>query len=231
MNHQPGRPDTRQEAAFNHDDVVRIVDDIVANPDLRLVKLADSLSLVRLAMSEQEVRDFIGFSLLMDTDLGPVAVRIAESARNIATAASRDDRMRRRGALLERLVHRLVEVRVPSQTYHEHKIELTHNPRSRKDWTGAKEVVADGPQFEVYECKSDGLPDIGDIDELSDVRTTARAEGTDARPTIVTMGGLSSLGIQAKAWRLTETIYGVTIDKILTLAVEPPSKPIQPTPY
>lgn len=228
MNHRPGRPDARQEAAFNHRDVVDIVDDLVANPDLRLLKLADSLSLLREAMDDQQVRDFIGFTLLTDANLGPVAVRVADRARNIATAASRDDRMRRRGALLERLVHKLVESRVPTQTHHEHQIELSHNSRSRKQWTGAKEVVADGPAFEVYECKSDGLPNVGDIDELSDVNSTARAEGTDARPTIVTLGSDGSLRIQAKAWGLTETIYGITIDKILSLASNPPGKPIQP---
>jgi hypothetical protein len=230
VNHRPGRPDPRQESAFNHEDVVGIIDDLVANPDLRLLKLADSLSLIREAMSEQEVRDFIGFSLLTDVNLGLVAVRVGNKARGIATAASRDDRVRRRGALLERLVHKLVEVRLPTQTHHEHQVELTHNPRSRRQWTGAKEIVADGAEFEVYECKSDGLPDIADIDELSDVRTTALAEGTDARPTIVTFGSEGSLRIQAKAWRLTETIYGVTIDRILGLASDPPGKPIQPAP-
>lgn len=230
MNHKPGRPDARQESAFNHQDVVDITDALVANPDLRLLKLADTLSLVREVMSDQEVRDFIGFSLLTDVKLGPVAMTVATKARDIATAPSRDDRMRRRGALLERLVHKLVERRLPTHTHHEHQVELTHNPRSRIQWTRPKEVVADGPEFEVYECKSDGLPDVADIDELSDVRTTARAEGTDARPTIVTLGSEGSLRIQAKAWRLTETIFGVTADKILRLASEPPGKPIQPAP-
>jgi hypothetical protein len=230
LHHVPGTPNPLQEAAFHQEHVVAIVDDLIAHPDLRLVKLADTVSLMRSALTETELLNEIGIQLLMDDDLAPVARRIAENALQIGTAPAEEDRIRRRGALLERLVHKLVELRLPGSTFHEEKIELTHNPRSRRSWTNIKEVVADGAQFEVYECKTNGLADIADIDELSDVATTAMAENTDPRPTIVTFGSEGNLRQLAKGWHLTEDIYGVAIDAILALRNAAPKKVIRPAP-
>lgn len=204
------------------------MDDLVANPDLRLLKLADTASLLRQNLTEAETTDLIGPPLWFDDTLGPVARRIAANALGIGSAPSRDQRVRQRGALLERLVHVLVEGRLPGVTFHEHEVQLTHNPRSRRQWTEKKEVVAAGPQFEVYECKSDGLPTIGDIDELSDIVTTANAEGTVARSTLVTLGSIGNLRIQAKAWRMSEQLFGVTADTVLGLRSAPPGVPIRP---
>lgn len=230
MHHVPGTPNPLQEAAFHQEHVVAIVDDLITHPDLRLVKLADTLSLMRSALTETEILDEIGIQLLMDAELAPVARRIAVNALSIGTSPAGDDRVRRRGALLERLVHKLVELRLPGDTFHEEKIELTHSPRSRRSWTAIKEVVADGAQFEVYECKSDGMPDIGDIDELSDIATTAKAENTDPRPTIAIFGSEGHLRQLAKGWRLTEDIYGVAIDSLLGLRNAAPRKVIRPAP-
>jgi hypothetical protein len=209
-------------------DVTTVVADLVSVRDLRLIKLADRASLIRTALTADEVYSLITPALYWDDDLGAAAQRVAATALRIGSTPGRDDRVRRRGALLERLVFELVSIRLPGATHHEQEVELTRNPRSRRPWTRPKEVVADGPQFETYECKADALPDVGDIDELSDISTTAAAEGTDARPTVVIFGSEGALRRLAVAWNLTETIYGVVTEDLLGLAAETPSKAIRP---
>ena len=229
MRHRPGRPNADQERAFNSPNVVNLVGELVAHPDLRLIKLADECSLIRHALDPDEIDALIGPVLRFDDNLGPVAQRVARLAIAIGQATTMSERIRGRGALLERLVHVLVESRLPGTTFHEHEIELMQSPRTHRSWTHSKEVVAEGPQFEAYECKTDALPDIGDIDQLSDVVSTANAEGTDCRSTIVIFGHMVNLQSLARAWRLTEPIYGVTSDTVLALAKGPPSRQIIPT--
>ncbi|MES2210090.1 MAG: hypothetical protein V4515_07885 [Chloroflexota bacterium] len=200
----------------------------MTNRDLRLLKLATRASLIRTQPDSDELYSLIGPALFWDDDLGGVAKRIAQRALNIGTAALREDRVRRRGAFLERLVYELVSDRIAGATFREHEVQLTHSPRSRRSWTRPKEAVASGPAFEIYECKSDGLPDVGDIDELSDVRTTAIAESVDCRPTIVVFGSEMDLRLKARAWRMTETIFGVTTDRIFALRGSAPDRPIVP---
>jgi hypothetical protein len=213
--------------AFNDPDVVSIATELRAHPDLRLLKIAAAAALLRQAPTPDEIVGLVGAVVYWDDVLGPVAQRIVTAAIRIGTSTARDDRVRKRGALLERIAFELVSKRVP-HTYREHEIQLTHNPRSRRQWTEKKEVVADGPEFEVYECKSDGMPDIGDVDELSDISTTARAEGTPCRPTIVIFGTDQSVRIMARAWDMTETLYLVSTERILGLAHSSPSFVLRP---
>lgn len=224
MRHRPGKPNSRQEAAFGHDDVATIAALVVANPDLRLVKLAEKLSLARTPPSDSEVHGLIGNALYFDADLGDVARDVASRAAAIGSAPVGDDRVRRRGALLERLTDGLVRSRLPTTTFHEHEVELKVNPRSRRQWTHSKEIVAEGDAFEVYECKANCLPDPGDVDELSDVASTAKAEGTEALPTLVVFGSIEQLRRMSVAWRLTETIYAVPTEAILDLRLRPPKR-------
>jgi hypothetical protein len=226
VRHRPGKPNEEQERAFNSPNVVALVGELVAHPDLRLIKLADECSLIRFVLDADQIDALVGPVLRFDDDLGPVAQRVARLAIAIGQANTMSERIRGRGALLERLVHVLVESRLPGTTFHEHEIELMHSPRTHRSWTHKKEVVAEGRQFEIYECKTDALPDIGDIDQLSDVVSTGNAEGTDCRSTIVIFGHMVNLQSLARTWKLTEPIYGVTSDTVLALAKGPPSRRI-----
>jgi hypothetical protein len=228
VRHRAGRTVPEQDAAFSHEDVVALVAEIVAAQDLRLVKLAARVSMMRHELSPDDRYSLIGPVLFNDDDLGNRAQEVALRANKIGSAPSRDARVRRRGAFLERLVHELVGGRRANATYREREVELTHNPRSRRQWTHPKEVVVDDNPFEVFECKADGMVDVGDIDQLSDIATTARAEGTDPRATVVTLDSEAQLRRMAVAWRLTETIHGVPIERILGLADDPPDRPIVP---
>ena len=228
MRYRAGSPDARQERAYEHPDVTGLVRDLVAQPDIRLVKLAAKASLIRTVPTPDEFYSLITPALYWDDYLGSVAQRVAQHALNIGTAVAREDRVRRRGAFLERLVFELVASREPGRTYREQEVQLDRAPRSGRAWTRPKEVLADAATFELYECKADGLVDVGDIDELSDVMTTATAEHTDARPTVVVLDSELALRVHAVAWRLTETIYGVTTERILGLREEAPSRPIRP---
>jgi hypothetical protein len=214
-------PDPRQEAAFHDGDVAAIVAELVAANDLRLVKLAHTVSI----MSDPDPAD-VGYlipqTIRGNDELTAVAERVIERAIAIATAPTTDDRRRRRGALLERLAHELVAVRRGDQTFHEHQVELLQSPRSRRSWTKPKEIIATGQFFEVYECKNDGMADLEDVDELSDIVTTARSEGTEPRATIVVAVSQGTIQIRAKTWRLTETLYLVTLEEILSLAATEP---------
>lgn len=221
-------PSAEQDSAFEHDDVVALVADLVASPDLRLVKLASKAALVSRRLDFDESYSFIGPMLYDDDELGPIAQRVFARAQNIGNATTEDARLRRRGAMLERLVFELVDRRLPGKTYRERDIELHRSPRSKRSWTNSKDVVAEGTAFEVYECKGDGMIDVGDIDQLCDVVTTGVAEGTDVRATAVTFGSEVELRVRAVAWRLTEPIQGVPIDRILELRREAPARPITP---
>jgi hypothetical protein len=229
LQHRAGTPDPRQEDAFRNDDVVAIVADLIAADDLRLVKLAQTVSLMQ-APDPGDVSALISPTLLLDDELGAIAQRVADRAWAIATAPTLDDRRRRRGALLERLAHELVSKRLPGATFHEHAVALLLNPRSRRGWTHPKEVVATGPFFEVYECKNDGMVVLEDVDELSDVATTARAEHVDARATLVVGVTEGTMRIRANAWRLTETLYLVTLERILGLAKDEPQHELRVAP-
>jgi hypothetical protein len=230
LRHRPATPDARQQAAFEDPVIVDIVDKLLAYRDLRLLKLAHTASLISQPPTEEVLYALITPTLYLDEILGEAAMHVATQAVRIGTEGPHEQRVRRRGALLERLTFKLVESRLPGRTYHEHEVELTNSPRTHRSWSRPKEVVADGPQFEVYECKSGGIPDVGDIDDLSDISSTATAEAADARPTIVVLGSEGNLRIQAKAWRLTERIYGVSTEQILAIAERAPDVAIRPAP-
>ena len=218
MRHRPGRRvDPRQELAFTNQNVMDLVEALVATPDLRLVKVAAKLSLARGIPDEADLAGLVGLSLYFDDDLGATAREVARLALAIGSHPDGEVRPRLRGALLERLTHRLVEQRAPANTHHERDVELLRAPRSRRSWTNTKEVVVDLPGWEVYECKSDGLPVISDIDELSDIVTTGREEGVTVFSTVVVFGDEATLRSMARAWRLTEPIYAVTTTNLLDL--------------
>jgi hypothetical protein len=228
VRHRAGRRNREQELAYEHEDVVSLVGEIVSSPDLRLVKLAQKVTLIRHELDHDEVYSLIGPILWDDDELGEVAQRVVASAHRIGTASNRDARVRRRGAFLERLVFELVDARKPGVTHLEHEVELTRSPRSRRQWTNPKEVVVADQPFEVYECKADGMVDVGDVDELSDVVTTGAAEGVEARAVVVTLGTELEMRRRSVVWRLTEPIHGVTIERILDLRVDSPMRPIVP---
>ncbi|MEW6226000.1 MAG: hypothetical protein AB1627_15350 [Chloroflexota bacterium] len=229
MEYRPARrPSRAQQAAFDHPDVKAIVQAIVSKPELVLVKLAARAIIFDGKPDPDALYGLVGPGLWADDELGPVAERIVDAGVKIATAMPLDARKRRRGAVLERLVYTLVRSGGRGTVLREQEIRLDFNPRSRLQWSNAKEVLVDGAAFEVYECKADGLADVGDIDELSDIGTTAIAEGTNVRPTIAVFGSEAELRRRAVAWRMTETIYGVTTDGLLGLRSGLPQRPIRP---
>jgi hypothetical protein len=229
MEHRPGRRrNAAQSAAYRHRDVKAIVAAIEAKPEMVLIKLASKAIIFCGVPDQDALYGLVGAALYNDDELGPMAQQIAEAGVSIATALPLDTRRRRRGAVLERLVYSLVLAGGRGPRYREHEVRTTHNPRTHEQWTDAKELVVDGAAFEVYECKADGMADVGDVDQLSDIATSAIAAGADARATIAIFGSESALRIRAKAWRLTETIYGVPTEGLLSLAQGAPSKPIRP---
>jgi hypothetical protein len=220
MRYRQGRIPADQEAAFNHPDVVSIADEVERHPKMALVKLVRKAILFNRDPTEQELLGLMGPSLALDPTLAGPARTIADCGVRISLRPSADECKRQRGAVLERLVWTLVKSRA-TVVHREQQIELTVNPRSRNQWTHPKEILVDEHPFEVFECKSDGMVDIGDIDELSDIWSTATAEGTVSRPTVATLDSEMRLRAMAPAWRLREPIYYAAIDQLLELRERP----------
>lgn len=220
MHYRQGTIPADQEAAFNHPDVVSIADAVERHPKMALVKLVQRAILFNRNPTEQELFGLMGPSLALDPTLARPARTIAECGVRISLRTSIAECKRQRGAVLERLVWTLVRSRA-TVVHREQQIELTVNRRSRNQWSNPKEIVVDEHVFEVFECKSDGMIDIGDIDELSDIWSTATAEGTASRPTVATLESEMKLRAMAPGWRLKEPIYYAAIDQLLDLRERP----------
>ncbi len=219
-----GTPDPRQELAFGHADVVAIVDALLRHQDLALLKLA------RQAIISPDVLDDDYIRRL----LGSVATKpVMKSARQIAAAGNRiarepdlDLKGRRKGAVLERLIHGLVRQR--EATEREAEIQLTRNPHTRRPWSRPKDVVVPSADpVEVYECKFNGRGlEQSDVDELGDIDLTARAGGVRSRACVAIMASKTTLDAVRPGLRLTEPLYFAELDDLLDLRYLPASRQI-----
>lgn len=219
---RPGTPDPRQELAFGHADVVTITDALLQHQELALLKLARQAIISPDVLNDDYIRRF----------LGPVATKpVMKAARRIAAAGNRiarepdlDLKGRRKGAVLERLVHGLVRQR--EATEREAEIQLTRNPHTRRPWSRPKEVVVPSADpVEVYECKFHGQGlEQPDVDELGDIDLTVRAGGADSRASVAIMASKKTLDAARPGLRLSEPLYFAELDDLLDLRYRPPSR-------
>ncbi len=170
----------RQERAFQHPDVVAIADHVVAGDDVVLIHLAN----MAIAYPYPGAASFVK----VPPSLRVHADAIADAGYRIASEADIEDRKRRRGAVVERIVWQLVRMR-DSGVLREHSLELTRHRWSGQTWSNPKELVAiRADACEAYECKlSPKGFDQDDLDEFADIRDTATAEGLTPYATLATL--------------------------------------------
>jgi hypothetical protein len=219
----PDNANTRaQEAAFQHPDVVRIAQLVVAAGDLTLLKLA---SIAIIHPFPAVAADLIALVRLTPGTEGR-ARRIAAAGLRISREPDEDARVRRRGALVERIVWEQVSGRDAS-AQRERCVELSSNRWSRAAWSKPKEIVAARPdECEVYECKlTPSSFDQDDLDELADIRDTAAGEGLTPFATLATLESFTTFRSSLRR-RTHGPLHYVTDVEVLTLGRGVPAKTI-----
>lgn len=219
---RPGTPDPRQELAFGHADVVTIADALLRHQELALLRLARQAIISPNVLDDGYIRRLLGSAAT--TPVMKAARRIAAAGNRIAREPDLDLKGRRKGAVLERLVHGLVLQR--EATEREAEIQLTRNPHTRRPWSRPKEVVVPSANpVEVYECKFNGRGlEQPDVDELGDIDLTARAGGTGSRACVAIMASKTTLDAARPGLRLSEPLYFAELDDLLDLRYRPSSR-------
>jgi hypothetical protein len=225
---RPGTVTPAQERAYRDADVKLIVDTVVANPQLALVKLARLAILFRVTPDKRTVAGLIG-QVGLAAGVSAAAQTIAEAGLRIAGDVDRDRRNRKRGAVLERLTHELVLTRDGSAA-REQEIFLTGrrwskaSPGRPGDWTNPKDVVLSAKDgvFEVYECKLSAFLDQDDLDELGDIGETASSEGTAYASILATLESEASLFLRLRLLQPRRDLYVAAEGDMLELAGERP---------
>jgi hypothetical protein len=155
--------------------------------------------------------------------LNPFAQAIAAAGLRIATEGDPDTQVRRRGAVVERVVWELVRKRDPA-LMREKQIELTSHRYSQRAWCNPKEIISyRSHEYEVHECKlsPNGL-DKDDVDELADIRDTAVNEGLTSFVGVATLDTDLAFQQHAKRLRTHGPLHYVTEKDVLRLGGDPP---------
>lgn len=216
MQTQRGLRVPAQNRAFSHPDVVAIADEIRRHHESSLVRLARRAIADRVGgLTEAEITAALGIGA--SATLLASARAIAAAGRRIVATVDDKKRGRLRGAVLERLVHDLVQEREPGLM---REVEIAINPagHSGRPWSRPKELVVDSDPFEAYECKlSPHWINQDDINDLCDIGDAADADGIDSRPTLAVLNTPAALRAQRAALRVWRPIFVADVDDLIDL--------------
>lgn len=213
-----------QEEAFQHPDVVRIAKEVVAARDVKLLQLA---KIAIIHPFPAVAADLIALVRINPGTEGR-ARKVAAAGLRISREPDTDMKVRRRGALVERILWEQVVARDAS-AQREMSVRVTQNRWCGNEWTKPKEIVALRPgECEVYECKlTPSSFDQDDLDELADIRDSARSEALNPLVAMATLESATTFLSGVSGRRTHGDLHYVTEGDVLSLSTGPPTRTIR----
>ena len=171
--------------------MVLIASLIAQSPHSGLVRVLWQALISGSRLLDEEVRELAGSDA--SSAIVATARQVADAAHRIVTDSNPIPFGRRKGAVLERLVHDLVSWRAVS-IEREVEVELLASARCGRPWSNPKELVVPTDPFEAFECKfsPSGLNQ-DDFNELTDIDEAAEADGKRGWSTLVVMASDKAL--------------------------------------
>jgi hypothetical protein len=170
-------------------------------------------------------RESLAEEFQAEGDFLDALVEIATAGAMIERVADETTRLRRKGAVVERLVHSLVSVR--SEPMRECAVRTPEHPHSELEWTHLLDVVTDDEArpFEAYECKLTNGFGQDEVDQLGDVFVSAKAEDRQCVTCIATLGDWRQLDnrIRYSGIKLDEVLYYLDVTSMWVLGERPAS--------
>lgn len=201
-----------------------IAREVVAAQDLSLLRLAKMAIIYPLPSDPVEVVA----STRVTPGMEVRAQMIAAAGLRISREPNEEDRDRRRGALVERIVWEQVRRR-DRRTLRERSVQLTKNRWTGRSWSKPKEILAvRADECEVYECKlTPGSFDQDDLDDMADIRDTAADEGLSVYSTLATLESYTVFRQTIGRCRTRGDLHYVTEAEVFALRRATPNKTIR----